>query len=155
MNQLARRRVAALFEVLGIYLAGGIVTGQLIRLLGVSPANPLATFTVGITDTELIAATRQIFVLLVLQYAGWFLLIIPINWWYRRRGPAAYGLTRAGRSWTALLLAGIATAALSQWPSLLVEIATASIPTARRYHGGRRSSTLPGAAGSSGFLRLS
>ena len=122
MTQLARRRVAALFEVLGIYLAGGIVTGQLIRLLGVSPANPLATFTVGITDTELIAATRQIFVLLVLQYAGWFLLIIPINWWYRRRGPAAYGLTRAGRSWTALLLAGIATAALSQWPSLLVEI---------------------------------
>jgi len=61
-----------------------------------------------------------LFVLLMLQYAGWFLLIIPINWWHRRRGPAAYGLTKAGRSWPALVLIGIgtvATAALLAWPA--------------------------------------
>ena len=37
----AQRRAAALLEVLGVYLAGQLVTGQLVRLLGVSPANPL------------------------------------------------------------------------------------------------------------------
>ena len=31
---------------------------------------------------------RQMFVLLMFQYAGYFLLIIPINWWYRQRAPA-------------------------------------------------------------------
>src|SRR6266699_1691923 len=114
----ARRRTAALLEVLGIYLTGQLVTGQLIRLLGLRPVNPLASLTVGVTDAELITATWQLFVLLMLQYAGWFLLIIPINYWHRRRGPAAYGLTRAGHSWSALILAGLATAALCLWPPL-------------------------------------
>ena len=116
----ARQRTAALLEVLGVYLAGQLVTEQLIRLLGVQAANPLAGFTADISDAALLTATRQLFVLLVLQYAGWFLLIIPINWWHRRRGPAAYGLTRAGRSWTALLLAGIGTVvtvSLVVWPA--------------------------------------
>jgi len=116
----ARRRTAALLEVLGVYLAGQLVTGQLIRFFGVSPVNPLESFTAGISNTELITATRQMFVLLMLQYAGYFVLIIPINWWYRRSGPAAYGLTKAGRSWTRLLLAGVATvatAALIAWPA--------------------------------------
>lgn len=114
------RRVAAILEVLGVYLAGQLVTGLLIRLLGGSPPNPLDNLTVHITNAELISATRQMFVLLMLQYAGYFLLIIPINWWYRRRGAAAYGLTRAGRSWTMLLLAGLATLALTEAPGLIV-----------------------------------
>jgi hypothetical protein len=53
------------------------------------------------------------FVLLMFQYAGYFLLVLPINSWYRRRGPASYGLTRAGLSRVALLLAGLGTVALS------------------------------------------
>ena len=63
------------------------------------------------------------FVLLMLQYAGYFVLIIPINWWYRRRGPAAYGLTRAGRSWRTLVLAGVATVATTAlviWPATIL-----------------------------------
>jgi len=36
------------------------------------------------------------FLRLMLIYSGYFLLIIPINWWRRRQGPAAYGLTKAG-----------------------------------------------------------
>jgi hypothetical protein len=42
------------------------------------------------------------------------------NTWYRRRGPAAYGLTKAGHSWRMLLLAGVATTALAAWPSFSV-----------------------------------
>ena len=87
----ARQRTAALLEVLGVYLAGQLVTGQLIRVLGVRPTNPLASLSAGVTDAELITATWQLLVLLTLQYAGWFLLIIPINYWHRRREPAAYG----------------------------------------------------------------
>jgi hypothetical protein len=34
-------------------------------------------------------------------------LIVPINWWYRRQGRTAYGLTRAGRPWITLILAGV------------------------------------------------
>ena len=121
----ARQRTAALLEVLGVYLAGQLVVALLTRMLSLQPANPLIGFTEEITDAELITATRQLFVLLMLQYGGWFLLIIPINWWHRHRGPAAYGLTRAGRSWTTLLLAGVATAALAAWPVLSVQLVDA------------------------------
>jgi membrane protease YdiL (CAAX protease family) len=124
----ARQRTAALLEVLGVYLAGQLVTGQMIRLLGIRPINPLVSLSVGVTDAELITATWQLFVLLTLQYSGWFLLIIPINYWHRRQGPAAYGLTRAGHSWSALIVAGLATAALCLWPTLAVDLANAVHP---------------------------
>ncbi len=117
-----RRRTAALLEVLGIFLAGQLVVTLLTRMAGLKLVSPLPGFTVEITDAELLTATRQMFVLLLMQYAGWFLLIIPINWWRRRRGPAAYGLIRAGRSWGTLLLIGAATAALAEWPVLGVSL---------------------------------
>lgn len=58
------------------------------------------------------------FLALVLIYVSFFLLIIPIDWWRGRRGLSTYGLSRAGRSWKTLVLAGIATAALVEWPVL-------------------------------------
>jgi membrane protease YdiL (CAAX protease family) len=97
----------------------------LYRLPGIPLRNPLSTFTSDITNAELITGSRQLFLILLLQYAGWLLLIFPINWWHRRRGPAAYGLTLAGWSWTALLVAGLATAALAEWPVLSVSVADA------------------------------
>jgi membrane protease YdiL (CAAX protease family) len=120
MSFAMRARTAAVLEVLGIYVAGPLVMMLLIRALRLEITNPLQRFTVGITDAELLTITREMFWLLLLQYAGWFLLIIPINWWHRRRGPGAYGLTKAGHSWRTLLLAGIATAALAAWPSVTV-----------------------------------
>src|SRR4026209_1668832 len=117
-----RPRIAALLEVLGVYLSGNLVTALLSHILGLQPVNPLTTLSAEVTDAELITATRQLFVLLMLQYAGWFLLIIPINWWHRRQGPAGYGLTKADHSWMGLLLAGLGTAALFGWPILLVNM---------------------------------
>jgi hypothetical protein len=69
------------------------------------------------------------FVLLMFQYGGYFLLIFPINWWYRRRGPAAYDLTRAGQSSKTLLLAGLGTAALSEWPVLIINLVNSIYPS--------------------------
>jgi membrane protease YdiL (CAAX protease family) len=110
-----QRRSAALLEVLGIFLVGGLVMSQLIRLSDVHVKNPLAELTIHTTGSELITAARQLFVLLIFQYAGYFLLIIPIGWWHRHRGPSAYGLTKASHIWTWLILAGLGTAALSEW----------------------------------------
>jgi len=111
------RRIAALLEVLGVSLAGPMLMWLVRRLAGISVTNPLTSLSAHVTDAALITASRQIFVLLIFQYAGYFLLIVPIDWWHRRRGAAAYGFTRAGRSWKMLLLAGLA-AALSAWPAL-------------------------------------
>ena len=112
MNHLPRmtgqqpRRVAAVPEVLGVFLVGGFITDQLVRLSGIPVMNPLGGLTVHMSGRELITAARQLFILLIFQYASYFLLIIPINWWRRRRGASAYGLTKAGHSWRLLLLAG-------------------------------------------------
>lgn len=116
----ARCRTAALLEVLGVYLAGPLVVDLLVRVSGIRIVNPLETFTAAVTDSQLVTASRQMFVLLVLQYIGYFAIIIPINWWHRRRGPAAYGVTRAGWSWLALLAAGVGTVAMTTvivWPA--------------------------------------
>jgi membrane protease YdiL (CAAX protease family) len=122
MNSQTRRRAAALLEVLGVSLAGPLLMWGLRRLIGISVTNPLNNLSAHTTDAELITASRQMFVLLMFQYAGYFVLIFPINWWYRWRGPASYGLTRAGRSWMVLVLAGLATVALSAWPAFSIEL---------------------------------
>src|SRR5438876_7050757 len=108
-----KRRVAALLEVFGVYLAGGVLVTLALRLLGVTVHNPLSSLTAGVTDSQLLTLSLQLLALLALQYAGWFALAAPIDWWHRRRGPSAYGLTRANKSWKTLIVAGAATAAIT------------------------------------------
>lgn len=111
-----------MIEVFGVYLAGSVMTGWVVQVLKLQPSNPLSGFRVDISDAALLTASCQLGVLLLLQYGGWFLLIIPINAWHRRRGPAAYGLTRAGCSWSALALAGLGMVALTYWVTLGVSL---------------------------------
>jgi membrane protease YdiL (CAAX protease family) len=47
---------------------------------------------------------------------------------YRRRGRTAYGLTRAGLSWKTLILAGVGTSFLTQWPVLIHSLVDAIHP---------------------------
>ena len=103
-------------EVMGVYLAGPVLMLGLQRLLGISLTNPLSTLTVDVSDAGLVTASRQLFLLLLIQNAGYYVFAVPLNWWHRRRRPADYGLTRAGHTWTLLILAGLATAALFEWP---------------------------------------
>ena len=122
-SQTRRMRAAALVEVLGVSLAGPLLMWGLRRLIGVSVTNPLDRLSVKVLPMpNYYGFAPNVRVGLMFQYAGYFLLIFPINWWYRWRGPASYGLTRAGRSWTALLLAGLATVALSAWPAFSIEL---------------------------------
>jgi membrane protease YdiL (CAAX protease family) len=128
----ARRRAAALLEVLGVYLTGAWLSDRLGDLLIhrgiISAVNPFSLLTTHSTNADLLLASRQLSLVLVLTYASYFALIVPINWWYRRRGRADYGLTRAGHTWTALVLAAIATAALTQWPVLVHTLVDAIHP---------------------------
>jgi membrane protease YdiL (CAAX protease family) len=127
-----RRRTAALLEVLGVSLTGAFLNDKLCDLLAnrglVSTVNPFDLLTVHATNADLLLASRQMFLVLVLIYFSFFVLIIPINWWHRRQGPRAYGLTRAGLPWSALILAGLATSALSQWPVLVHTLVDAIHP---------------------------
>jgi membrane protease YdiL (CAAX protease family) len=116
------RRIAALLEVFSVYVIGQYLVVLLANALHLQIDNPLAHINAQITDAELLFAARDLFLLLLVQYVGWFLLIVPINWWHRRSGLAAYGLTRAGKSWKVLLAAGAATAALSAWPEMSIQL---------------------------------
>lgn len=117
------KRIAALLEVLGVYLAAGAVEDKVIVLLTrwrlATVANPFTQLTSHTTNAQLLLASRQLMLIWVLQYGSYFLLIVPLGWWYRRRGAKAYGLTRAGHSWKWLVLAGLAAACLSEVPVLV------------------------------------
>jgi len=84
MTGQSQRRAAALLEVLGVYLAGPLAMFGVRRLLGLSLPNPLNNLTAHATNAELVTASRQMFVLLMFQYASYFMLAAPLNWWYRR-----------------------------------------------------------------------
>jgi len=132
MSGQTRRRTAALLEVLGIYLSGAFLSDRIENLLArwhlISTVSPFDLLTAHTTNADLLFASRQMFLALVLLYGSYFALIVPINWWYRRRGRAAYGLTRAGRPWKMLILAGVATSILTQWPVLLHTLVDAVHP---------------------------
>jgi membrane protease YdiL (CAAX protease family) len=123
VSTLSRRRTAALLEVLGVYLSGPFVEKIIEQWLShrnfISTASPFDMLSAHSTNSELLLASRQLLVALVLLYGSYFLLIIPINWWNHRGGRVAYGLTRAGHTWKALILAAVTTAILSQWPVLI------------------------------------
>ena len=101
------RRIAALLEVLGVYVVGQYLVTLFVSTLHLQIDNPLAHINAQITDAELLFASRDLFFLLLLQYAGWFLLIVPINWWHRRTRPGGLrthasrqtleGVARGGR----------------------------------------------------------
>ena len=126
------KRTAALLEVLGVYLAAGALEDGLINLLArlhiVSVLNPFALLTSHTSDADLLLASRRLLLIWVLQYGSYFAIIIPLNWWYRRRGPKAYGLTRAGRSMKWIVAAGLAAACLSECPVLILSLVDAVHP---------------------------
>ncbi len=120
--------VAAICEVLGVYVTGQLVTYALAATLGIPLRNPLRGLTANIPAAGLLAATRDLGALLSLQYAGWFLLIVPIGWWHRRRSRAEYGLTRAGIPLGRLVVAGIVTFAAGELLARTLEAVNAFVP---------------------------
>lgn len=127
-----RRRAAAFLEVLGVYLAGAILNDKIVALLSrrgfISTQNPFDLLTTHASNADLVVASRQLFIALALIYISFFLIIAPLDWVRKRRSAATYGLTRAGHRWSALAVAGIVTAAFTQWPVLVHSIVDAIHP---------------------------
>ena len=73
-------KAAAILEVLGIFVAGQLIIYVFLRLLGIELRNPLTSIRPDITPAELRPITLQLTWLLLAQYAGWFVLILPIGW---------------------------------------------------------------------------
>ncbi len=119
---------AAVLEVLGVDVAGQLVMFALATVVGIELRNPLAGLTAQISSPDLLAATRDLGVLLLLQYAGWLLLIVPIGWWHRRRSPAEYGLTKAGAPVATLIVAGVVTFAAGEFAAKALEAVNAVVP---------------------------
>jgi membrane protease YdiL (CAAX protease family) len=115
---------------MGVYLCGPVLMLELRRLLGVSLTNPLNNVTAAAGGADLMTASRQLFILLLISNTGYYLLAVPLNWWHRRRTPADFGLTKAKRTWTFLLLAGIGSAAVWEWPILTLNLANTLHPNA-------------------------
>lgn len=120
------RRISALLEVLGVYIVGQYIVTLFVATLRLQIESPLAHLSPQMDNSDLLFAARDAFIIIAMQYAGWFLLIVPINWWHRRSGPAAYGLTKAGKSWKTLLAAGVVAATLSAWPQIGVQLLDAA-----------------------------
>ncbi|MEX0676725.1 MAG: type II CAAX endopeptidase family protein [Pirellulales bacterium] len=115
------RRAAAVLEVLGIYAAGQMLAFLLGAIFRIPLLNPLLTLSPAPTPYELLQVTGQLLKILLLQYSGWFLLVLPIGWWRRRGGAASYGLTLSGRSLGFCLAAGVVLFAVADLPIKALE----------------------------------
>jgi membrane protease YdiL (CAAX protease family) len=118
---MSARRIAALLEVLGVFIAGQYLVALFTSTLHLQIENPLLHLSAQMTNAELLFAARDLFFLFLMQYAGWFALIVPVNWRHRRSGLKAYGLARAEKSWKVLFAAGLAAAALAAWPGMTLQ----------------------------------
>lgn len=132
MNVPVTRRLAALLEVLGVYIGGALLNDWLVAMLTghhiLSSQSPFALLTLHATNADLLLASRQLFLALVFIYFSFFVIIVPLDWLRGRRGAATYGLTRAGLSPKALVVAGVVTAALAEWPVLIHTLVDAVHP---------------------------
>jgi hypothetical protein len=93
-----KRRIAAVCEVFGAYLAGLALVTVAVRLVDFTARNPLLSLTADISNAALFSLSVKLLAFLALLYAGYFVFAGPIDWWHRRRGLSEYGLTRANQS---------------------------------------------------------
>lgn len=104
-------------------MCGALLNDWIVQVLAgrhvISTQSPFGLLTIHATNSDLLVASRQLALALALIYLSFFVIIVPLDWWRGRRGAATYGLTRAGRSRKALIVAGIVTAALAEWPVLI------------------------------------
>jgi membrane protease YdiL (CAAX protease family) len=116
MNVITQRKVAAILEVFGIYAAGQLFALILANILGIPLYNPITDLTIQSTPPELQQITLKLLGVLFVQYAGWFIPIFFVGWWYRKRTLKQYGLTLSSMPLKFYILAGILLFSFSELP---------------------------------------
>jgi len=115
-----RQKVIAILEVMAIYTTGQMVVFLFLRLAGITLSNPLQRLTPNTLPDELLPIAWDLLIVLLFQYSGWFVLILPIGWWHRRRRPRDYGVTTSGQSLGSLITAGVVLYCVADLPTKLL-----------------------------------
>jgi membrane protease YdiL (CAAX protease family) len=113
------RKIAALAEVLGVFIAGNFTAGYLAPLIGIKPLG-LAFQSGDPTKPDFIATSIGWLKVVCLQYACLLPLAFAIGWWRRRLTPRHYGVTRAGNPVWKLVALGLLVFALVALPIKLL-----------------------------------
>jgi membrane protease YdiL (CAAX protease family) len=122
------RKMAAVLEVLGVYMVGQVVGVLLARALGIQLVNPLVALTADASQAELYRMSGQLFGILIWQYIGWFLVALPVGWWHRRRPLSRYGVTLGSRYWGALAAMGVVLFTVAEIWTWAVNLVHAIVP---------------------------
>lgn len=122
MNEITQKKAAAILEVFGIYAAGQLVAFILAAILGIPLYNPITDLTTQSTPLELQQITVKLLGVLFVQYAGWFIPIFIIGWWYRQRKPKQYGLTLSNLPLKFFIIAGVILFSFSELPTQILSL---------------------------------
>jgi membrane protease YdiL (CAAX protease family) len=125
-----QRRLAAVLEVVGVFLAGTLLARLASRGLHLGPANLRALGADQPPDFLRLSGTTA--ANLLLRYGCILGLGLAVGWWHRRRRPADYGITAAGRPLRAHLAAGLLLFAAAGLPAFLLKFLSGILPLGAR-----------------------
>lgn len=128
MNEITQKKAAAILEVFGIYAAGQLVAFILATILGIPLYNPITDLTAQSTPPELQQITLKLLGVLFVQYAGWFIPIFFVGWWYRQRKPKQYGLTLSSLPLKFYIVAGVILFSFSELPTQILSLLNTLYP---------------------------
>src|SRR5262245_42386385 len=120
------RRLAALLEVVGIFVAGTLLARLASRGLNLGPAN-LRALGPG-EQPDFVRLSWSTGANLLLRYGCILGLAFAVGWWHRRRRLADYGVTTAGRPLRELFATGVLLFAAVGWPPLLLKFLADRLP---------------------------
>ena len=120
-------RLAALFEVCGVYMVGMLIGYIVALILGLKPANPINVLAAN-PGADLLEMSRDMAILLLIQYGGILPLAFLVGWWRSRRKLADYGLTTARQPLSFHLLWGVVLFAVASLPFKLVVLIDHIVP---------------------------
>jgi membrane protease YdiL (CAAX protease family) len=117
------RRVAALFEILGVLVVGNLAAFYLIPALGIKSLDPILQSALNAPEPDFVSLSAVFFQTKSVQYGCLLLLAFAIGWWRRRLRPRNYGVTAAGQSVWSLIALGIVAFTLVALPIKLLWVA--------------------------------
>lgn len=121
-----QRRLAALLEVVGIFVTGTLLARLANRWLNPGPVN-LRALAPG-EPPDFLALSWSTAENLIIRYGFIFGLAFAVGWWHRRRRLREYGVTTAGRPLRKYVMIAVLLFAAFELPSLLVKFLAGEAP---------------------------
>ncbi len=121
-----QRRLAALLEVVGIFVTGTLLARLVSRRLNPGPVN-LRALGPG-EQPDFVALSWSTAANLIIRYGFIFGLALAVGWWHRRRRLREYGVTTAGRPLRDYVIIGALLFAAFELPSLIIKLLAGEAP---------------------------